>query len=69
MRTFVGAAVIVLGAVLLIAGLNASDSLASRFSRLFTGSSTDKTIWLLIGGACALIVGVSMTFCRKSQRA
>jgi len=68
MRTFVGAGVIVVGVILLIAGLNASDSVASRFSRLFTGSSTDKTIWLLIGGAFALIVGASMTFFRKGQR-
>ncbi|HTF58120.1 MAG TPA: DUF3185 family protein [Planctomycetota bacterium] len=69
MRKFVGATVIVLGVILVIAGLNASDSVASRFSRLFTGSSTDKTIWLLIGGACALIFGMSLTFFRKGQRA
>ena len=69
MRKFVGAAVIVLGVCLLIAGLDASDSLSSRFSRLFTGTSTDKTIWLLVGGALALTVGVSMVWFRARPRA
>jgi hypothetical protein len=69
MRKFVGAAVLVLGVILVIAGLDASDSLSSRFSRLFTGSPTDKTIWLLIGGALAVMVGVSMVWTRRGQRA
>jgi hypothetical protein len=45
------------GIALIIAGLNASDSVGSSFSRLFTGSPTDKTIWLLIGGIVAAALG------------
>jgi len=69
MRRFVGAVVVVVGVVLVVAGLDASDSLSSRFSRLFTGSPTDKTIWLLMGGALAVMVGVSMVWSRRGQRA
>jgi hypothetical protein len=47
------------GIILIVYGANASDSLGSDFSRFFTGSPTDKTIWLLIGGAAACIVGAS----------
>ena len=50
-------AVLAVGVILIIYGLNASDSFASDVSRSFTGSPTDKTIWLLIGGAVAAIIG------------
>ncbi|MBK8476011.1 MAG: DUF3185 family protein [Opitutaceae bacterium] len=45
------------GIVLLVYGLNASESLGSDLSRFFTGSPTDRTIWLLIGGLAATIIG------------
>ena len=45
------------GIVLIIYGINASNSIGSDFSRLFTGSPTDKSIWLLIGGIVAAVVG------------
>jgi len=45
------------GIVLIILGVNASNSIGSDFSRLFTGSPTDKSIWLLIGGVVAALVG------------
>jgi len=46
------------GVILLIYGASANDSIGSSFSRLFTGEPTDRAIWLLIGGAAALIVGL-----------
>ena len=50
--------VLVVGGIMLISsGLGASDSVGSSFSRLFTGSPTDKTIWLLIGGILATALG------------
>ena len=52
---------IVLGAVLLAFGFFASDSIASSFSRLFTGKPTDKVIFLIIGGVVALGTGLVLT--------
>lgn len=46
------------GIVLIIYGVNAADSIGSSFSRLFTGSPTDKTLWLLIGGVVAVALGL-----------
>jgi len=46
------------GIVLIIYGAAASDSLSSSFSRFFTGNPTDKTMWLLIGGIAAAVVGL-----------
>ena len=45
------------GVVLIIYGISASDSVGSDVSRFFTGSPTDKTIWLLIGGVVAAVIG------------
>jgi hypothetical protein len=51
-------ALLVVGVVLLVLGVIASDSVSSDFSRLFTGNPTDKTVWLLIGGGLAAVVGL-----------
>jgi len=45
------------GIVLIGYGVSASESLGSDFSRFFTGSPTDKTIWLMIGGIVAAAIG------------
>ena len=45
------------GVALIIYGVNASNSIGSDFSRLFTGSPTDRSIWLLVGGIVAAVVG------------
>ncbi len=55
-------ALLVGGIILIICGANASDSAASGISRFFTGNPTDKTMWLLIAGAAAAIVGAAGLF-------
>ncbi len=54
----VSIALLVGGIVLLIFGINASDSIGSTFSKAFTGSPTDKALWLLISGIVASIFGL-----------
>jgi hypothetical protein len=55
----VSLALLVAGVILIIYGVSASDSIGSGFSRFFTGSPTDKTMWFLIGGAVATAVGLA----------
>lgn len=52
-------ALLVIGVILIISGVAASDSTASGISRFFTGNPTDKTMWLLLGGIAAAIVGAA----------
>ncbi len=54
------------GILLIIYGLSASNSLGSDISRFFTGSPTDKAIWMLVGGVVAVVVGL-MGFPRGSK--
>ena len=68
MNKAIGLALIVVGVALLAYGLDASNSAGSSISRAFTGTPTDKTLWLLLGGAGSTIVGAIMTF-RPSGRA
>jgi hypothetical protein len=57
MNKGMSAALLVVGVILLVFGLNAYHSASSDVSRFFTGAPTDKALWLLIGGVVASIVG------------
>ena len=46
------------GVLLLVFGISASKSLGSDISRFFTGSPTDKAIWMLIGGVVLSMIGL-----------
>jgi len=46
------------GIVLTVVGINATNSFSSDVSMFFTGSPTDKAIWMLIGGIVAGIIGL-----------
>lgn len=52
-------AILIVGVLLILWGLNASESFGSDVSRLFTGEPTDRTIWLLVGGILVTGVGLS----------
>ena len=57
MKKGISVALLAVGAVLIIWGISASESFSSDVSRFFTGSPTDKAVWLLIGGIATAIVG------------
>jgi hypothetical protein len=60
MNKIVSLALLVGGIVLIIIGFNATNSFNSDVSRFFTGSPTNKAIWMLIGGSVAALVGLTM---------
>lgn len=62
MNKLISTILLVGGIVLIVYGINASNSIGSDFSRLFTGSPTDKSIWMLIGGIVASIIGATGLF-------
>lgn len=66
MTKAISLAVLAGGILLLIFGINAYDSSSSDISRFFTGSATDKSMWLLVGGAVATVLGL-VGLLRKSK--
>ena len=48
------------GIVLIVVGISATNSFSSDVSRFFTGSPTDRAVWMLIGGCVASLAGLTM---------
>jgi hypothetical protein len=67
MNKILALALIAVGVILIIFGVNAINSFGSDVSRFFTGSPTDKAIWMLIGGVVASLAGLTMSL-RSSGR-
>ncbi len=57
MTRIVGLSIFVVGVILLVFGVTATDSVSSDISRFFSGKPTDKAIWLLISGMAGVILG------------
>jgi len=59
-------ALLVVGVVLLIFGINAHDSLASSAKQDVTGTPTDKSLWLIVLGIIGIVVGGLGSLFRRS---
>ena len=58
MNKAISVALLAGGIVLIVIGVNATKSFSSDVSRFFTGSPTDKAVWMLIGGIVAAAIGL-----------
>jgi uncharacterized membrane protein YidH (DUF202 family) len=59
MNKVISLVVLAVGIVLLVLGITAYDSTSSDISRFFTGSATDKSVWMLVGGVLATLIGMT----------
>ncbi len=67
MNKIVSIAFLVVGIILLCVSYDSYHSAASDVSRAITGASTDKTLWLLIGGIVATGAGLAGTLSRTKK--
>jgi hypothetical protein len=67
MNKGIGIALLVIGIALITYGFDASDSVSSDVSRTFTGTPTNRAMWLVLGGTASAIIGLVMSF-RRSGR-
>ena len=58
MKQIIGIALLVVGIVLLCMAYDSYHSAASGVSRVVTGTSTDKTVWLVVGGIAGSVLGL-----------
>ncbi len=66
MNKLIGAICLGAGIVLLFWGYNVSQAVNSQVKNLFTGSPTDKAMYLYIGGGILVAIGlVQFVFKRK----
>ncbi len=61
-RRALGLALLVGGIILVYFGMNESQSFASDMSEMMTGSPTDRSIWMLVTGGAAAVVGGFLAF-------
>ena len=61
MNRALGIALLVAGAVMIYFGVGASNSISSNVSRTISGTPTNHTLWLLIGGIAVAVVGLLLT--------
>ena len=59
MNKLISLAILAGGIVLVVFGVAATKSFSSDISRFFTGSPTDKAIWMLLGGIVVTIIGLA----------
>jgi len=59
-------AFLAVGILLLIYGLNASNSVSASVSQAVTGSPTDKSIWLIVLGIVGILCGGFGLFFRRA---
>lgn len=57
MNKGIALALLAVGIALIVFGINASDSFGSEIKRFFTGTPTDKSMWLLLGGIASVVAG------------
>jgi Protein of unknown function (DUF3185) len=55
-----GIVILVVGVVLLVMGLTATDSLADQANRAISGHYTDHTTWYILGGVVLGLIGAGM---------
>lgn len=58
MGKLIGLLLVVVGAVLLYWGYETQESVGSQVTELVTGTPSDKAMWLLLGGAGCIVVGL-----------
>jgi hypothetical protein len=58
MKSIIGIALLIVGIILLCMAFDSYHSAASNVSRVVTGTSTDKTVWLVIGGVVGSVAGL-----------
>lgn len=59
MNKMISVGLVVGGIILIVLGVQSMNSFSSDVSKFFTGAPTDKAVWMLIGGAVALGVGLA----------
>ncbi|MFW5801594.1 MAG: DUF3185 family protein [Spirochaeta sp.] len=61
----IGIVLVIVGAVLLYFGFQASQAVGDQMVEELTGRFSDTTMWYLIGGGAAVVAGVFLAFFKK----
>lgn len=60
MNKIIGLAILVAGVILLYFGYTEYNSTASQMTEMVTGNPTDNSMWFLVSGAVAAVIGLGV---------
>jgi len=60
-------AILVVGIILLLYGLNSSQSIKDSFSRFFSGQFSYRTMWFIVSGSVCVVIGLYGSFYNREQ--
>ncbi len=64
-RGIVGFLLLAAGIVLIVFGISASRSFGDQLSNFFTGRFTETTMWYIVGGIVAVVLGLVLVLKRS----
>jgi hypothetical protein len=67
-QRIVGIVVLAIGIILIILGITASRTIGNHLTNFFTGHPNDSTLWYLVGGIVAAVVGLVLSVGRFGRR-
>ena len=67
MNKAIALALLIAGVVLLVFGINASESVGSEVSEVVTGTPSDQSMWLLVLGIIGIVAGGAGLFLSKGK--
>lgn len=67
-RRILGVVLLIVGAVVLVLGLQASGSVADKVSETFTGRYTRETTTYIVGGLASAVLGILLIFFGGARR-
>jgi hypothetical protein len=65
MNILLTAALLIIGGVLLAIGFNSTETIHDEASRVVIARYSDRTIWLMVGGALCFVLGLIGIFNRR----
>jgi hypothetical protein len=65
----IGVAMLAIGIILLVLGINSSHAVGSKISETFQGTPTNQVIWYFIGAAAVGIPGLFLALFPRSKKA
>jgi len=67
MKRVLGMAILIVGVVLLVFGINATHSVNEQVVQAVKGTYTDTTIWYIIGGILLIAIGAGFALLRRGR--
>ncbi len=66
MKMSLALALLIIGMVLLLIGLDSFPAIQSAYAHLFSGHFSNSTMWLVVGGSFSFVIG--LVGCYHSRR-